>query len=97
MSVTVLFDFTVKPEVLEEMKTAMKGSLAETRAYDGCEGVHVEQDLDNENRIVMIEHWASKEHHEKYFAWRTETGFVGKMMELVTGPPVVTYLNDTGL
>ncbi len=96
MSVTVLMDFTGKPEVVQTMKTAMAASLATTRAYDGCEGVLVNEEIGNANRIVMVEQWASKEHHEKYLAWRTETGFVGTMMEFVIGPPVITYLNDTG-
>ena len=71
--------------------------MPDTRAYDGCEGVQIEQDLDDPSHIVLIEHWASKHHYEKYFGWRTETGVIDQLMTFVTAPPKTAFLNDTGI
>ncbi len=97
VSVTVMMDLSVKPERLDELKTALSGLLPDTRAYDGCEGIRINQDLDDPNHVVFIENWASKQHFEKYFAWRTETGVIAQLMGFVTTPPATTYLSDTGI
>ena len=75
----------------------IKTILPDTRAYDGFEAFSVGQDVKDENRIVLVEHWASKEHYEKYIAWRTETGVMDQLMGMVTQPPTLTLLNDTGI
>ena len=72
MSVTVLLECAVKPDV--DLIAMMKQMLPDTRAYDGCEGVEVTQNQDDSNNIVLIERWASRDHYEKYVAWRTERG-----------------------
>ena len=97
MSVTVLFEVSAKPEGLGDLKAALTAIVPDTRAYDGCEDFRVVEDLDDANHVIMVEHWASKQHHEKYLEWRTETGVMAQLGEMVSGPPVVTYLNDTGI
>jgi quinol monooxygenase YgiN len=97
MSIVVLLDLAVKPECVEELKTAIGGLLPDTRAYDGCGGVYVEQDLDDPSHIVLIERWVSKQHFEKYFGWRTETGAVDQLMAFLTAPPKTAFLNDTAI
>ena len=97
MSFIVTMELSVKPERLQELKDAFKAILPDTRAYDGFEAVYVAQNVEDENSVVLMEHWASKEHFEKYIAWRTETGVVDQLMSMVTQPPTTTLLNDTGL
>lgn len=91
MSVVVLFEVQVKPEAVKEVKATLKAVLPETRAYDGCQGFDVFGNLDDGNNLVFYERWASREHHKKYLAWRTETGFMEKMGATLTGPPNVRY------
>ena len=97
MSVRVLFDMSVKPERLGDLKAALTAILPDTRVYDGYEDLRVVEDVDDANHVVLIEQWASRQHHEKYIEWRTETGVMGQLAEMVSAPPIVTYLNDTGI
>jgi quinol monooxygenase YgiN len=91
MSVIVLFEVQVKPEAVNEVKATLKAILPETRAYDGCQGFDVFGNLQNGSNLVFCERWASREHHEKYLAWRTETGVMQKMGAALTAPPNVRY------
>jgi quinol monooxygenase YgiN len=79
MSVMVLFDAKVKPEAVEQLKATLKELLPSTRACDGCQGIDIFCNLDDGNNLVFREHWDSREHHQKYLAWRTETGVMEKL------------------
>ena len=61
MSVIVTMELTVKPERLQGLKDFFEAVLPDTRAYDGFEGIHVTQDVTDENRVVLIQYWASKQ------------------------------------
>ena len=91
MSVIVLFDARVKPEAVDEVKATLKEVLPETRAYDGCQGIDVFGNLENGNNLVFYERWDSREHHEKYVAWRTKTGFMDKLRAALAAPPNIRY------
>lgn len=93
MSVTVVLELTLKPEKVEDVKGMLKQILPDTRAYDGCEGVTIHQDQDNPNTLVALEQWASRAHYEKYFAWRTETGVIAGLAEVITAPPSIRYFD----
>ena len=41
--------------------------------------------------MVGVEHWDSQAHHEKYAAWRTETGVMNKFGAMIAGPPSIRY------
>ena len=97
MSVIVTIELSVKPERLQELKDSLEVLLPSTRAYDGAEAIQLTQDVEDENHIVFVEYWASKEHFEKYMAWRTETGVLDQLMGMVTQPPKITILNDTAI
>lgn len=91
MSVIVLFDAQVKPEAVGELKATLKKVFPETRVYDGCEGIDAFGNLEDGNNIVFYERWSSREHHQKYLAWRTETGFMEKMGAAFSAPPKIRY------
>ena len=79
MSVTVLLEAPVKAEEISNMKSYLAEVFPETREYDGCQGMDVYFNTENEGNMVMVEHWDSRAHHEKYLAWRTETGVMDKL------------------
>jgi quinol monooxygenase YgiN len=93
MSVVVLLDFRVKPEALEESLQLFKKILPQTRAYAGCEGVDVYSNADDPTNIIFNERWQSKEHYQKYFQWRTETGFMDTFGAKLAGAPSIRYFN----
>jgi quinol monooxygenase YgiN len=93
MSIVVLLDFRVKPDVVEESLQFFKKILPETRAYQGCEGVDVYNNDDDPTNIIFYERWQSKQHYQKYFEWRTQSGFMEKFGEKLAGPPTIRYFN----
>ena len=48
-------------------------------------------DGDDADNLVLIEQWDSREHHQKYLAWRTETGVMEKLASMLTAPPSIRY------
>jgi Uncharacterized conserved protein len=66
-----------------------KGAYPVTRAYDGCQGINLTLNVENSRNFVMTETWDSKQHYEKYLAFRTEDGTVGAITSMCeTGPDI---------
>jgi quinol monooxygenase YgiN len=95
MSVLVLLEGSVKPEDISSMKSYMAEIVPDTRIYDGCQGVDVYFNTDDAGNMVLVEHWESRAHHERYLAWRTETGVVDKMVAMLAGQPSFRYFERT--
>lgn len=91
MSVLVLLEAPVKAEEIANMKSYLAEILPDTRTYDGCRGIDVYFDTDDEARMIFVEHWDSRPHHEKYVGWRTETGVMDKLGGMLAGPPSIRY------
>ena len=86
----VLLEVVAKSECVEQLKDMVKKIFPDTRAYEGCQGVTAFLN-DDGRTFVMVEHWDSKEHYEKYLAWRTETGVLAKLVSLIEGAPSIRY------
>jgi len=65
--------------------------LPETREYDGCQGIDAFGNLEDGSNLVLHERWDSREHHEKYLAWRTETGGMEKLGSAFSALPSIRY------
>jgi quinol monooxygenase YgiN len=91
MSVVVLLEMQVKPEAVNEVKALLKQLLPDTRAYAGCQGIDIYGNLDDAGNLVFYERWDSRDHYQKYLAWRTETGVVDQLTAKLTGPPNIRY------
>ena len=97
MSVLVLLEAQVKPEDISDMKSYMAEILPDTRAYDGCQRIDVYFNTEDTSSMVGVEHWDSRAHHEKYMAWRTETGVMDKIGAMLAGPPSIRYFERIDL
>ena len=93
MATRVVVELDVKSENRDELVGAMKEVLSDTRAHDGCNEVRLYEGDGDPNHIVIIEEWESRGHHERYMAWRTETGMMAKMGPMFTKEPSTSYLN----
>jgi quinol monooxygenase YgiN len=93
MSVMVLLEATVKAEEISNMKSYLAEKFPETREYDGCQGMDVYFNTENEGTMVMVEHWDSRAQHEKYLGWRTQTGVMDKIGGMLAGPPSIRYFD----
>ena len=40
---------------------------------------------------MFYERWDSRQHYEKYLAWRTETGAVNQLGAMLAAPPSIRY------
>ena len=91
MSVTILLELQVEPEAVDEMISFLKEILPDTRVYEGCQGLEVQQNQEDSSNLVMVEKWESRQFYEKYIGWRTETGVMDKIGSMLSQPPSIRY------
>ena len=91
MSTIVLLEIQVKPEAVDEMKAFLQRILPDTRAYDGCQGVDIYSNLDGTGNLVFYQRWDSRQHYEKYLAWRTAIGTATQLRAMAASPPRIRY------
>ena len=68
MSVMVILEMPVKPDMLEDYLNILKGALVETRDYKGCRSVTTLVDQETSS-VVLVEEWDSVEDQQAYMAW----------------------------
>ena len=91
MSVLVLVEAQVKPEDISDMKSYMAEILPDTRAYDGCQRIDLYLNTEDTGGMILVEHWDSCAHYEKYRAWRDGTGFRERIGTMLAGPLSLRY------
>ena len=91
MAVTVLLELKAKAGTGGGLAGVFKQILPDTRKFEGCKGVTVLQNQDDPDTLVLVEEWETKENHQKYMAWRTETGLVDQLVAAIEGPPSIRY------
>ena len=69
MTIFALVEFKDKENKLNEFLDFTKQVLPDTRNYEGCVYLKSTVSLDGQ-KVVLIEEWQTKEHHEKYLKWR---------------------------
>ena len=91
MSVMVILEMPVKPDMLEDYLNILKEALVETRAYKGCRSVTTLVDQETSS-VVLVEEWDSVEDQQAYIDWRTETGLIDAIAPFMQGELVTrTY------
>jgi quinol monooxygenase YgiN len=92
VSITVVLDMKIQAEQLDEFLTRLKANIPDTVGAAGCEYVNLHQALDDPNRVVLIEGWASDEVYGVYLAWRAERGDSQSFDKYYAEPPNVFKL-----
>ena len=91
MSVMVILEMPVKPDMLEDYLNILKGALVETRDYKGCRSVTTLVDQETSS-VVLVEEWDRVEDQQAYMAWRVETGLIDAIAPFMQGELVTrTY------
>lgn len=93
MSHTTLVEFPCAAGKGAELLEILLPALADTRAYEGCEGVETYTDQDNPDLVVLWEKWAARSNQEAYLAWRVETGLLDVVGPLLGGDLRVVHLS----
>jgi len=95
MTTAVTIDLSIDPKRKEEFLNFIAEIAPDTRAYDGCVLFDIWADQDNPARVLFYEIWDSREHQERYLAWRTETGLMDKLGPFLAAPPVISYYDKS--
>jgi len=95
MSTIVVLEVKAKPGTGDSLVALFKEILPDTRSYDGCISLDFIQNQDDPETLIAYEVWETREHYEKYFQWRVETGAIATLEPLIEGPPVIRYFNMT--
>lgn len=90
MTITALLDLTLTPEGVAEAPRVLRETLVATRAFDGCRGVEVLIDADDETHILLVETWDSIESDDAYRAWRLTPAGQSELRTLLASPPRLT-------
>jgi|TARA_B110000438_G_scaffold254899_1_gene261400 quinol monooxygenase YgiN len=89
MAVSVLFEGTLKSGKQAEFTILCREAFKVTRAYDGCQTIDLTYNVENEDNWVLTETWDSKEHYEKYVAFRVEDGSVKTISSMCEEAPSI--------
>ena len=84
MSVMVILEMPVKPDMLEDYLNILKGALVETRNYKGCRSITTLVDQETSS-VVLVEEWDSVDDQQAYMAWRMETGLIDAIGPFMQG------------
>ena len=87
MAVTSILDLQIKPDEVDAAKALLERVLEQTRAFDGCLGVEVVQDVRDPAHLIAIERWESVEKDDAYRAWRAGEGAITDLPPLLAGAP----------
>ena len=94
MGCVVLLEIQGKPECVDDIKKYFKENLPDTRAYDGCQGVDVYDNMDKGGNIVLYERWDSRPQYEKYLAWRMDSGTMDAFGAMLEGEPSIRFFES---
>lgn len=90
-TVTVTLELALKPEAVEDFSKQIPEVLKETREFPGYVDIAVHRNADEPNRIILVEEWETRAAYEAYIAFRTETGFMDTLAEILTEPLRLNY------
>jgi quinol monooxygenase YgiN len=95
MSIRLTVQLPIKPGSANEFKAAAKPALARVKREDaGCEMYDLFQSVDDENRFVLVESWATEELLDAHMKSPT-MGDVGKALGAhLGGAPVMHKYKD---
>ena len=63
-----------------------------TREFEGCISIDCYDDQDDENSLVLIQEWDSRENHENYLNMRKDTGMFDLLDDMLAVPLKPVYL-----
>lgn len=94
MAIMVLLEGKAKPESVDRLKAALSDVFEGTRQYEGCRGITAYSNVDDALTVVFVEYWDSRAHHERYMAYRTETGVIAELVGMLEAPPSIRYFDQ---
>ena len=90
MAVTAFLDLHLRDDAIAGAPAVLAETLKDTRAFAGCLGLEVLQDVADGAHLTVVERWESLQHDDAYRAWRATPAGASRLGELVAAPPVLT-------
>ena len=97
MTCLVLIEFRAKKESIETMLGWLLQILPETRCREGCVSVAVTRNQDDPATFAFVELWDSRQHYERYFAWRQQEGVLDELAKMVDGEASFRFFDYVGV
>ncbi|MCY4624733.1 MAG: antibiotic biosynthesis monooxygenase [Chloroflexi bacterium] len=95
MAVRVLLELKAKPGTGDDLASFFRSILPDTRAYEGCVSVDALRNGADADNLVLVEVWETREHYEKYLAWRRERGDSDQLAQALAEPPNIRHFDLT--
>ena len=96
MAVSVLLSGTLKDGLVDKFSEICTEAFQVTRAFDGCQNINLTFHVNEIHKFVLTEVWDSKEHYEKYLAFRTEDGTIAAVTDMCVDGPTIDIFDITG-
>ena len=97
MSVNVLLEIQSNPEDIDKLQSTIEHILPNTRDFDGCIEVQVVSNQDDPLNMIIIQKWKTRQHYEKYLAWRVKTGAIDALGKMLFQAPSIRYYDDLNI
>ena len=97
MTCLVHIEFRAKKESVEKMLGWLREILPDTRCREGCVSVSVTRNQDEPTNFAFIELWDSRQHYERYFAWREQQGVLKDPASMVDGEAKCRFFDIVGV
>ena len=97
MTCLVHIEFRAKSESIDKMLGWLREILPDTRGREGCVSVSVTRNQDDPTNFAFVELWDSRQHYERYFAWRQQHGVLDALATMVDGQASFRFFDIVGL
>lgn len=97
MTCLVHIEFRAHPARIDDLVRWLRDILPDTRGREGCISVAVVRNQDDPAVFSFIEQWDSRQHYERYFAWRERQGTLQALAAFVDGDASFRFFDYVGL
>lgn len=94
MSVQATNTFHTKADRGGELIATLRQVLPGTLTHDGCEEIRLWRDQDDEDRVVSVTRWATRDDYEAYLKWRDLKGDTAMFREMLTEDMEIHYYDE---
>ena len=94
MSVQATNTFHTKPGRAGELITTLRHVLPDTLTHGGCQEIRLWRDQDDEDTVVSITRWATRDDYEAYLKWRDSTGDTAVFREMLTQDMEISFYDE---
>lgn len=97
MTCMVHIEFHARPEYADKLQGWLREILPDTRCREGCVSVVVTRNQDDPTNFAFVELWDSRQHYERYFAWRESQGVLTELAAMVDGEAKFRFFDIVGV